>query len=296
MDTKHFNQNTNLEKIDLENGEILEVSLITTGEILGHGMFLDEAGLDSFLTCVEDTQVKAYYKHSDENEALSSIGYFENFRKVEAGEGEFKIVGDFSALNAWKESNEKEYKTFFELATKAPEVFGISVEAMIASKYYDENGELVDYSEGTPDEDTKIYAFCEKVLAWSVVSTPATNPNGLFSQETNLEEQNMEQIKELENKIQVLETELETLMELSKELRDANTDLADDNEKLLAQIGDLEGKLESFEIGADAVEHNFADEELDLVSRINLEQDWSKKSKLIMANLNNLSLSREGAR
>ena len=87
MDTKHFKENTNLEKIDLENGEILEVSLITTGEILGHGMYLNEAGLDSFLTCVEGTQVKAYYKHSDDNEALSSIGYFENFRKVEAGRG-----------------------------------------------------------------------------------------------------------------------------------------------------------------------------------------------------------------
>ena len=100
-----------------------------------------------------------------------------------------------------KNQTRKEYKTFFELATKAPEVFGISVEALIASRYYNEDGELVDYSEGNPDEETKIYAFCEKVLAWSVVSTPATNPNGLFSQETNLEEQNMKQIKELETKI-----------------------------------------------------------------------------------------------
>ena len=87
----------------MENGEILQVSLITTGEILGHGMFLDESGLDSFLQCVEGTQVKTYYKHSEDNEALSSIGYFENFKKVEAEEGEYKIIGDFSALNAWKE-------------------------------------------------------------------------------------------------------------------------------------------------------------------------------------------------
>ena len=128
-------------------------------------MYLNEAGLDSFIN-VEDTQVEGYYKHSDENEALSSIGYFENFKKVEAGEGEYKIVGDFSALNALKESNEKEYNTFFELATKAPEVFGISVEALIESKYYDADGELVTYSEGTPDEDAKVYAFCDKVLAY----------------------------------------------------------------------------------------------------------------------------------
>ena len=307
METKHFKENTNLSKIDFENGEILEVSLITTGEILGHGMFLNEAGLDSFLQCVEGSQVKAYYKHSDENEALSSIGYFENFKKVEAKEGEFKIVGDFSALNAWKESNEREYKTFFELASDAPEVFGISVEALIASKYYDSEGKLVDYSEGSPDEETKIYAFCEKVLAWSVVSTPATNPNGLFSlnveedieqhdkekiREILIEKENMEQVKELENKIEVLETELETLMELSKELRDENSALADNNEELTAQVKDLESKVESFELGSDAVEHSFANEEVDLVTLIQCEKDWGKKSKLIMSNLNNLEIKR----
>lgn len=291
METKHFKENTNLSKIDLENGEILEVSLITTGEILGHGMFLNEAGLDSFLQCVEGTQVKAYYKHSDENEALSSIGYFENFKKVEAGEGEYKIVGDFSALNAWKESNEREYKTFFELATNAPEVFGISVEALIESKVY-QDGELVEYT-GEEKMDTPVYAFCEKVLAWSVVSTPATNPNGLFSQETNLEEkQNMEQVKELENKIEVLETELETLMELAKELRDANSSLAEDNEELVAQVKDLESKVESFDLGTDAVEHSFAEQEPDLATQIQNEKDWGKKSKLIMSNLNNFEIKR----
>lgn len=310
METTHFESKTNLEKIDLENGEIIEVSLITTGEILGHNMYLNEAGLDSFMKCVEGTQVKAYYKHSDDNEALSSIGYFENFKKVEAGEGDYKIVGDFSALNAWKESSEKEYNTFFELATKAPEVFGISVEALIESKYYDEDGELINYSEGTPDEDTKVYAFCDKVLAWSVVSTPATNPNGLFSvdveedieqadkdeireiliEQENLE--NMEKVTELENKIETLEKELNTLMELSKELRDENSGLSESNEELENQVKDLESKVESYELGSDGVEHNFAEEELDLVSQINLEQDWGKKSKLIMNNLNNLTLIR----
>ena len=47
--------------------------------------------------------------------------------------------------------------------------------------------------------DTPIYAFCEKVLAWSVVSTPATNPNGLFS--LNVEEDLEQEDKEVIRKI-----------------------------------------------------------------------------------------------
>ena len=298
MDTKHFSNNPNIQKIDLENGEILEVSLITTGEILGHGMWLNEEGLDSFLQCVEGTQVKAYYKHSDDNEALNSIGYFENFKKKQNEEGEYQIVGDFSALNAWKESNNKEYATFFELATKAPEVFGISVEAMINSAFYNEDNELVMLENEAPSEDTKIYAFCEKVLAWSVVSTPATNPNGLFSQEQNeFKEQEIMETNdielELQDKINELEVMLQTITEEFNNLTVEKEELETEKEELDAKIKDLETKVESFEIGSDFVEHNFAEEKLDLTEQIKMEQDWGTKSKLIMSNLNNLTISRQ---
>ena len=292
METKHFSNNPNINKIDLENGEILEVSLINTGEILGHGMWLNEQGLDSFMKCIEGTQVKAYYKHSEENEALSSIGYFENFQKKQNEDGEYQVVGDFSALNAWKESNNKEYSTFFELSEKAPEVFGISVEALIASWFYNEENELVMLEKEMPNEDTKIYAFCEKVLAWSVVSTPATNPNGLFSQEDLKEKTDME-TQELKEKINLLETELETLVEFTTELKTENTTLTEDNAQLLetkikldAQVEELEAIVESLEIGSEPVVHNFAEEKINLTEQVKLEQDWGKKSKLVMQNLN----------
>ena len=298
METKHFSNNPNINKIDLENGEILEVSLITTGEILGHGMWLNEQGLDSFMKCVEGTQVKAYYKHSDENEALSSIGYFENFQKKQKDDGEYQIVGDFSALNAWKESNNKEYSTFFELAEKAPEVFGISVEALIASGFYNEENELVMLEDEMPNEETKIYAFCEKVLAWSVVSTPATNPNGLFSQKESEEQTNMEN-NELTEKNKLLEEELEVLLEISKELKTENEALTQENAELIetkvqldGKIEELEAVIESLEIGSEPVEHSFAEEAPSLSEQIQLEQDWGKRSKLVMKNLNNLELVR----
>lgn len=292
MDTKHFSTQPNISKVDLDNGEVIEVSLITTGEILGHDMWLDEAGLDSFLKCVEGTQIKAYYKHSDENEALSSIGYFENFQKKQKENGEYQIVGDFSALNAWKENNNKEYSTFFELAQKAPEVFGISVEAMIRGAYYDAEGQLtwLDESEGSLDSETRIYAFCEKVLAWSVVSTPATNPNGLFS--TKKETTDME-LKELETKIEKLQNEINVLMELSKELRNENETLTEENCELTDQVDKLEAKIESFEDGADATELGSQIEQpISLSQQIEEEKDWRIKSKLVLDNLSSFELRR----
>ena len=300
METKHFKNKAELNKIDFENGQVFEVSLVSTGEVLGHNMWLNEQGIDSFLKCVEGTQVKAYYKHSDENEALSSIGFFENFSKKKTEKGEYKIIGDFCALNAWKDSNEKEYKTFFELADKAPEVFGISLEGLISSGYYNDKEELVMVEDEMPDEQTKIYAFCEKILALSVVSTPATNPNGLFSQDTEEleEETETEETEEcpMEERINKLEKELNTIMDLAKELRDEKESLVDDNEELTAQVEGLESKVASLEIGSDPVEHNFSDEPLDISSQIQEEKDWAKKYKLVMGNLNNFQLEREGSR
>jgi regulator of replication initiation timing len=292
METKHFSNNPNITKVDFDNGEVNEVSLITTGEILGHGMWLDEAGIDSFLQCVQGTQVKAYYKHSDENEALSSIGYFENFQKKQKDNGEYQIVGDFSALNAWKQANSKEYSTFFELAEKAPEVFGISVEALIKPAYYNTEGELkwLDDAEDELDDETKIYAFCDKVLAWSVVSTPATNPNGLFSQ--NKESNNME-TKQLEEKINKLQEEVNTLMELSKELRNENESLTEENCELTDQVDKLEAKVESFEDGAEpTVLGAELQQPVSLSEQIADEKNWQKKYKLVLDNLSSFELRR----
>ena len=246
------------------------------------------------MQCIEGTQVKAYYTHSNDNEALSSIGYFENFEKKPTENGEFKIVGDFTALNAWKEGSEKEYKTFFELADKAPEVFGISCSAIIKSGYYTDEGDFVELNEELPSEETKIYAFAEKVLSWDVVSTPATNPNGLFSSETEIEEEEepQEDSKQYEENIANLVVQLETQTEITTELKSQNVSLAEENEELTEKVKELESKIESLEIGSEPVEHNFS-EEIDIVAQIEQEQDWARKSKLIMSTLNNFELKVE---
>jgi len=103
------------------------------------------------------------------------------------------------------------------------------------------------------------------------------------------------ELQELNQKIESLETEMETLMELAKELRDTNEKLSEENVDLETQVEELQGKLASFEIGSDPVEHQFTDEQIDLSQQINLETDWKKKSKLIQENLSSLVIE-QGAR
>jgi hypothetical protein len=308
MAKKQFSTNPNIEKVDFQNGEVLQVSLISSGEILGHGMYLNEAGIDSFFEAIEGTQIKCFYTHSDENESLDTIGFFENFEKRKKEDGEFQIVGDFSALNAWKESNEKQYKTFFELAEKAPEVFGISCSALINSGFYNSDGELKMLDEELPeDQETIIYAFCEKVLSWDVVSTPATNPNGLFSEKekefnksklTKMENTETEEINELDQlngKIESLETELQTLMDLAKELRDENDVLAEQNVEYETKIEKLEAKVESFDMGVEPLPHGFSEQKEDVSDQISKTKDWNVKYKLVLENLHSFQLE-QGSR
>jgi len=140
------------------------------------------------------------------------------------------------------------------------------------------------------DEETKIYAFCDKVLAWSVVSTPATNPNGLFSQS---KETNKMEIKELQEKVDLLQQEFNTLMELSKELRNENESLTEENCELTDQVGKLEAKIESFEDGAEPTELGFElDQPISLSEQISEEKDWNKKYKLVLDNISSFELKR----
>ena len=82
-------------------------------------------------------------------------------------------------------------------------------------------------------------------------------------------------------------------MELSKELRNEKESVEADNKEFSEeQIKDLESKIESYELGSDAVEHNFSEEPIDLGKQISLETDIGKRSKLVMENLNNLTLIR----
>lgn len=165
--------------IDEAEGTIRGVSLISTPEAKGHNMSIDEKSIESFYEAVEGKSIKAYYTHSDSNDALDSIGLWKNFTIKQDGEYT-KLLADFVALKAWKENNKKDYEMLFELAKEAPEAFGVSAEFTSRTIVYGEDGEEKEYEEGE-DDDMERFARAVEVSAFSIVAQPAANPTGLFS-------------------------------------------------------------------------------------------------------------------
>ena len=86
-------------------------------------------------------------------------------------------------MDSWRKNKEEEYESFFELAEKAPETFGVSAEFVGYGIQYDEDGQEVEV-DGEVDGD--VYARAREVSAFSIVLLPSANPTGLFSEETEL--------------------------------------------------------------------------------------------------------------
>lgn len=272
-------------KVDAEKGIILGVSVISTPEAKGHNIKIDEKSIESFLKAVEGEKVKAYYTHSPENDALDSIGLWENFQIVT--EGEFtKLKADFVALEAWKEHHKDEYDALFEMAEKAPEAFGVSAEFTIEKVFYNESGEEVKY-EGQEDKD--VYARAIDVSAFSIVAEPAANPTGLFAE--NKSEDNLvvlsEKLIALDGEKNSMAMELkiakEAVEKFSEKIAQQETEikqLQEEAEKWQAKYGKLIA-----DSGADPVSANAQEEPKTFEEQLANCKSWKEKNELIKANM-----------
>ena len=165
MNKKLYFQQTKLNRIDAENGEILGVSLISTPEAKGHGLKIDNQSIQSFFNAVEGKQIKAFMTHESNESPTDVIGIWENFR-IEEDEEFTKLLADFSAMDSWRRNSPSEFDAFFELADKAPETFGVSAEFIGFGVTYNEEGEEEEWS---GEEDEEVFARASEVQAFSIV-------------------------------------------------------------------------------------------------------------------------------
>lgn len=279
--------------VDRENGEITGVSVISTPEAKGHDLKIDGESIKSFFKATQGKQIKAYYTHED-NEALDSIGLWDNFQIIEDGEYT-KLTADFSALNSWKEHHQAEYDAFFELAEKAPEAFGVSAEFTGETFFY-QDGEAVKFS---GQEDVKeLYARAIEVSAFSIVAEPAANPTGLFSvvkedevdheeflafnlNESQKENESLKlQLSQTEKTAQLLNEKVEEMeksfLELSKELADAKAETIIWQAKF--------GKMQD-DLGAEPLAGQVEVETLTIEEQISKCNSWTEKGKMITENM-----------
>jgi len=230
----------NVGAVDAELGIIRGVSLISTPEAKGHNISIDRKSIESFYDAVNGKPIKAYYTHSPANEALDSIGIWQNFEIKEDGEYT-KLTADFSALDAWKQNNKKDYEMLFELASKAPEAFGVSAEFSAKTIVYGEDGEEEEYQEGE-DDDVEKFARAIEVSAFSIVAQPAANPTGLFAK--GEEQVALSLVQATERKL-----ELELELQQSKDCVEKLSSELDSKELLIKETQtELEAKSEELKL------------------------------------------------
>lgn len=142
--------------VDHEAGTIKGVSVLSIGPALGHGIKIDDEGLNQCLAaCLQRGTVKLIDRHDAEFDGI--VGALSNFRR----EGD-QIKADADLL----EHSPMRLRVL-EIASKLASEFGLSIES---------TGEHAD----SPDGKGKLFR-CTDVDAVALVPRPAANKSGLFS-------------------------------------------------------------------------------------------------------------------
>lgn len=173
--------------IDAAHGFLKDVSLMTEGEALGHGVWCDLKTLQSVYQLAAKTPIKAYLTHGSffEPDRLGDeVGLFAGIHI----EGNQLKAKQFTFFKSFKEGRKDKYEAIMELAQADASLFGVSLSF---------SGELVwvlaDGVEKPIDEDggdvIPMGAIREmpsvrvtRVYSADFVSDPAANPNGLFDE------------------------------------------------------------------------------------------------------------------
>lgn len=182
---------------DKVDGDVIRsCSIITAGEALGHGVYLDESFISEAFAQSEGMKLglKARFGHPSMcNESLgTTVGRFKNFK---ISKDRKQLYGD---LHFGSYADEGFKNHILGLAKEDPEAFGTSIVFQVGGHYrkdqegndvmvaFNEYGreEYEDY-EGDPDElSDELYVVCGKMLGCDFVDEPAANPDGLFSSAT----------------------------------------------------------------------------------------------------------------
>jgi hypothetical protein len=114
-----------LTNVDQEAGILRNVALMSIGEAAGHSCRVDLATLQGLFKLAQGKSIKAYLNHSYNPAPTEVVGVFSGIY-IDNEKGVLR-ASQFKALDAFKTHNRQAFDTLFELATTAPESFGVSV-------------------------------------------------------------------------------------------------------------------------------------------------------------------------
>ena len=160
------------------------VALMSVGEALGHGIDIDHKSLEQVVELCAGKRLKSFNNHCYAPAATDIIGAFSDIYldgdKVRARTFEFLETVDAATKSR-----------LLELAAKIPDQFGVSLSTECKGAWKLEGGgeaefDLFDFYWGMVKKPEN--AICERpvarfkrIFSGDFVSTPAANPDGLFS-------------------------------------------------------------------------------------------------------------------
>jgi len=168
-------------EVDSDTGLIFDVSLIQEGEAKGHAMFIDEKSLDSALVSLGDSNLPAYVTHEgavESDRLLNEIGVFSEFH-VEGGKLKAR---QFKALTSFMADDPARFRRLFDLASEAPDAFGISLvfDADLVWVFEDGAELPIGDSDGQGAIRKLPSVRFRTIASADFVDAPAANDDGLF--------------------------------------------------------------------------------------------------------------------
>lgn len=174
---------------DYESGVIRNVAVITRGEALGHGMWVDQTMLEQVQVLGNENAegVKARFTHPTmSSDGLGrALGRVKNFKKW----GD-KVIADlhfFESAHNTPEGDLAEYVMLLagEDATAAGLSIVFDVDEDEQEKYQIENMDSDGFDSPDPDNvQNLIHARVAQLRAADVVDEPAANPEGMFHRQS----------------------------------------------------------------------------------------------------------------
>lgn len=178
--------------VDRDAGIINGYSVATRGEALGHGMWLDSDFLDSIVKAGNKTRsgIKSRFTHPGlSGDGMGKLlGRSKNFRRD--GDQVFADLHFIDAASRSPEGNLSEY--VMSLAEESPEMFGASIvftpDRVAQEKFRAKNVEPGGKFKSPDAENGRnlTHARLAAIHASDVVDEPAANPEGMFSEGSEL--------------------------------------------------------------------------------------------------------------
>lgn len=193
-----------------------DVSLISEGPALGHGLFVDEMSLETVLESVP-ARLPAYITHAGAifgDRFTQAIGYWQNARIDDD-----RVMADFVPFDSFR-NDDPRFARLFEMAEAMPDQFGVSIVFEGTQAWATPDGDVPTLGENRPD-NARFESPSIRVSAVSsgdFVENPAANERGLFAKLNK-----------------------HTSIDMTKaELEQANDELKATNETLSAKVADFD--------------------------------------------------------